>query len=38
MYSGEYNTNKAEINVASLPAGIYLVKINGAEVRKFVKE
>ncbi len=38
MYSGEYNTNKAEVNVASLPAGIYLVKINGAEVRKFVKE
>jgi hypothetical protein len=29
---------KADINIADLPAGIYLVRINDAVVRKFVKE
>ena len=31
-------TNHVQINVADLPAGIYFVRINGTEVRKFVKE
>ena len=38
MLNQEYNTNKVQINVAALPQGIYLIKINGNEVRKFVKE
>ena len=31
-------SQQAQINVSTLPAGIYFVKINGTEVRKFVKE
>ncbi len=38
IYSHNYNTDKVEVNVAGLPAGVYFVKINGTEVRKFVKE
>lgn len=35
----DYHTNRElHINVANLNTGIYFVKINGAEVRKFVKE
>ena len=33
-----YNTKLAKIDITSLAQGIYLIKINGAEVRKFVKE
>ena len=32
------NTQKVEMDVSILPAGIYLIRINGTEVRKFVKE
>lgn len=38
VYTHEYNTQKAEVNVADLPTGVYFIKINGSEVRKFVKE
>lgn len=38
VYSQACNAEKVFINVASLPQGIYLIKINGTEVRKFVKE
>ena len=38
IYSYEYNANKAEIDVSSLPSGVYFIKINGTEVRKFLKE
>ncbi len=38
VFTHEYNTEKAEVNVANYPAGIYFVKINGTEVRKFVKQ
>jgi Secretion system C-terminal sorting domain len=37
-YTLEYNTEKVQIDLADLPAGIYLIRINGSEVRKFVKE
>ena len=34
----EYGAKTAEIDIARWPAGIYFVKINGAEVRQFVKQ
>ncbi len=33
-----YNSEQVEVNVVDLPAGVYLVKINSSEIRKFVKE
>jgi len=33
-----YNTEQVQVNVADLPAGVYFIKINSTEVRKFVKE
>ena len=34
----ECNTEKVLVDIVNLPAGIYLVRINGTEVRKFVKD
>ena len=34
----EYNTDKVEIDVAGLPTGMYLIRINDSEVRRFVKD
>ena len=38
VYSHDYGTRHVHIDISSLPIGVYAVKINGAEVRKFVKE
>ena len=38
VYTNQYNSSQIQIDVATLPAGIYCVKINGSEVRKFVKQ
>jgi trimeric autotransporter adhesin len=38
VYTHAYNTEKVEVNVSSLPAGLYFIKINNTEVRKFVKQ
>ncbi len=38
LYSQQYNAEKVQLDVADLPAGMYLIRINGTEVRKFVKE
>jgi peptidase C10-like protein/Spi protease inhibitor/type IX secretion system substrate protein len=38
VYNNQYNVNMAQVDVSNLPAGVYLVRINGTEVRKFVKE
>ena len=35
--SQQYNANKVVVNVSNMPAGVYLVRINGSEVRRFVK-
>ncbi len=32
------NSQKVQANVAGLPTGMYLIKINGTEVKKFMKE
>ncbi len=36
--NGMYNSENVEVNVADLPPGVYLVKINDTVVRKFVKQ
>jgi hypothetical protein len=38
VYKREYNEEKAQVDVSNLPAGVYFVRINGTEIRKFVKE
>ena len=38
VFSSDYSASQVQVNVAALPAGVYFVKINGNEVRKFVKE
>jgi Secretion system C-terminal sorting domain/NHL repeat len=38
VYSHTANASKVLIDVADLPSGVYYVKVNGAEVRKFVKQ
>ncbi len=38
MYSQQYSSPQIQVDVSDLPAGMYLVRINGTEVRKFVKE
>jgi len=38
VYEAIPNSDKSEVNMANLPPGMYFVKINGSEVRKFIKE
>jgi Secretion system C-terminal sorting domain/Bacterial Ig-like domain (group 2) len=38
FYSTVCNSEMVKIDVSGLPAGIYFAKVNGTEVRKFVKE
>ncbi len=38
VYSNKCNSMRVQVNISSLPPGVYLVKINEIEVRKFVKE
>ena len=38
VYSHEYDRENVEVNVGALPTGVYFIKVNGKEVRKFVKE
>lgn len=38
VYSHYYNAQQVQVDVADLLTGVYLVKVNGTEVWKFVKE
>ena len=38
VYTHEYSSEKVQVDVSALPAGVYFVKINGTGVRKFIKE
>ena len=38
LYNHNFNSTSVSVDVTSLPDGMYFVKINGTEVRKFVKE
>jgi len=38
VFSNNYNQQEIQIDVSSLPPGIYFTKINNTEVQKFVKE
>ena len=37
VYTHEYNAEQVQVSVADLPTGLYFVKINDSEVRKFLK-
>ncbi len=38
VYSNSYHNEEVQVVVADLPEGMYLIKINGTEVKKFVKQ
>ena len=38
VFVHEFNSEKAVIDVTAFPVGLYLVRINGTEVKKFVKD
>jgi len=38
LFTRNFNSEQVKVDVADLPQGVYLLKINGSEVRKFVKE
>ena len=38
VYNNAYHGNEVQVDVSNLPSGIYLIRINGTEVKKFVKE
>jgi len=38
IYSQNYNAPHVQVDVSHLPPGLYFVKVNGSEVRRFVKE
>jgi len=38
LCDNHYNSTQVQVNVANLPSAIYFVKVNGTEVRTFLKE
>ena len=38
VYNGHCNTEKEQVDLSLLPAGVYYMRINGSVVRKFLKE
>jgi hypothetical protein len=37
-YNNVYNNRQVQVDVKDLPPGVYLIRINGSEVRRFVKQ
>jgi len=37
VYTNHCNSPQVQVDVSALPSGIYFVKVNGVEVRKFIK-
>ncbi len=37
VYTSEFNANQIKLNIQYLPAGVYFLRINSSEVKKFVK-
>ena len=37
LYTHDYSSNNVTIDVSDLPAGVYLIRINKTEIRKFIK-
>jgi type IX secretion system substrate protein len=38
VFTSYYHGEEVQVDVANLPSGMYLIRINGTEVRKFVKQ
>jgi sugar lactone lactonase YvrE len=38
LYTNAYHTTHATVDISVLPGGVYFIKVNNTEVRKFVKE
>jgi hypothetical protein len=38
VYTHSFNSEQLQIDVADFPVGVYFIKINGTEVRKFIKQ
>jgi hypothetical protein len=38
VFADHYNNEKVQVDVSGLPAGMYLMRINDTEVRRFMKE
>ena len=38
VHTQDFDNGKASVDVSAIPPGIYFIKINGTEVRKFVKQ
>ncbi len=38
LYNNEYNNTKVELYVGNLPKGVYIIKVNGYIIQKFIKE
>jgi len=38
VFTHNYNAEKVQVDVAGLPTGVYFIKVNGSEVRRFLKE